>query len=88
MKNLVGLFTLIVIGVLLILVIQEMPTFGEADNPVHNQVAQRYLEDTGSETGIRNAVTAIITDFRGFDTLGELTVLLAAIAALLAILKC
>ncbi len=87
MKNLLGFVTLVFIGLLLLLVIQEMPVFGDPTNPVHNEVSQRYIEQTVEETGVLNAVTAIITDYRGFDTLGEITVLLTAIAGLLAVLR-
>ena len=72
---------------MLLLVVQEMPTFGDINNPVHNEVAERYLEDAVKDTGALNAVSAIITDYRAFDTLGEITVLLTAIAALLAVLR-
>ena len=74
--------TLIVIGALLLMVAQEMPAFGDPANPVHNEVSEFYLENTQEETGVQNVVAAIITDYRGFDTLGELTVLLTAIAGL------
>ncbi len=38
------------------------------------------------ETGSLNLVTSIITDYRSYDTLGEVTVLFAAIAAVLTVL--
>lgn len=87
MKNLLGLLVLISIGFLLLLVIYEMPPFGDPDNPANNEVAARYVENTVEETGVLNAVTAIITDYRAFDTLGEVTVLLTAIAGLMAVLR-
>ena len=88
MRIALGSVTLVLIGVLLLLVVQEMPTFGSPDNPVHNEVAARYIEQAVEETGALNAVTAIITDYRSFDTLGEVTVLLTAIAAMVAVLRC
>ena len=87
MRTAMEAVTLIIIGILLILVVREMPPFGEPTNPVHNEVSQYYLENTQEETGVQNVVAAVITDYRGFDTLGELTVLLTAIAALLAVLR-
>ncbi len=88
MKLVFGALSLIAIGILLLIVVQEMPTFGSPDSPVHNEVPTRYLEHSVEETGALNAVTAIITDYRAFDTLGEVTVLLTAIAAMVAILRC
>ncbi len=87
MKNLLGLMILLVIGGLLFLVVYEMPPFGEEGNPAINELSQHYIEHTVEETGVLNGVTAIITDYRAFDTLGEVTVLLTAIASIMAILK-
>lgn len=40
-----------------------------------NQTARYYAENTVSDTGATNIVTAIIVTYRGLDTLGEVTVL-------------
>lgn len=87
MKIALEVITLVMIGLLLVLVVREMPPFGNPTNPVHNEVSEYYLSNTQAETGVQNVVAAIITDYRGFDTLGELTVLLTAIAGLLAVLR-
>lgn len=87
MRTTMEAVTLVIIGILLVLVVREMPPFGDPTNPVHNEVSQYYLENTQEEAGVQNVVAAVITDYRGFDTLGELTVLLTAIAALLAVLR-
>jgi multicomponent Na+:H+ antiporter subunit B len=41
-------------------------------------VGQYYLDNTVKETGAENVVTAVTLEYRGFDTLGEVTVLFAA----------
>jgi multicomponent Na+:H+ antiporter subunit A len=41
-------------------------------------VSGAYLEQAEPEAGAGNVVNAILVDFRGFDTLGEITVLTAA----------
>ena len=43
--------------------------------PVPNTIANYFLERAYSEGGGRNVVNVILVDFRGFDTLGEITVL-------------
>ena len=43
-------------------------------------VAGEYVERSVGEAGGRNVVNVILVDFRGFDTMGEITVL--AVAAL------
>ena len=45
-----------------------------------------YLEETVNNLSVSNAVTAIVVNFRGFDTLGEVTVLFLAVTALGSIL--
>jgi len=55
------------------------PNYGERD--LNNAVSQEYIDkDTDEtrpypETGSANIVTSVVVNYRGFDTLGELTVL-------------
>ena len=65
----------------------EMPPFGEAGNPVNNEVSRRYIEDGLSETGAVNIVGGMILDYRAFDTLGESHVLFVAVCAVIMLLK-
>jgi multisubunit Na+/H+ antiporter MnhB subunit len=78
---------LVLIALALTATVLEMPTFGEAGNPTNNEVPERYLERSVEETGALNVIASIIIDYRGFDTLGEATVLFVAIAAAYATLK-
>jgi multicomponent Na+:H+ antiporter subunit B len=41
-------------------------------------VARHYIEEGVTETGASNIVTSVVVNYRGFDTLGEVTVLFAA----------
>ncbi|NLC12297.1 MAG: hypothetical protein GX767_08620 [Firmicutes bacterium] len=85
-----GVLVLIMLGIIgyaLVATVAEMPTFGASANPPHNEVYQRYLHQAVEDTGAINAIAAIITDYRAFDTLGEVTVLFTAIAAALSNLK-
>ena len=59
----------------------KMPTFGQADNPINNEVSEHYLEYGEEETGSANVVTAMILSYRGFDTLGESCVLFLAVVS-------
>jgi multicomponent K+:H+ antiporter subunit A len=49
-------------------------------HPVEDSISRFFLERAYTEGGGRNVVNVILVDFRGFDTLGEITVL--AIVAL------
>ena len=75
----------IMVGILLVTVM-NMPGFGDEDNPINNEVAERYLEHGAEETGSENVVTAMIIGYRGFDTLGESCVLFLAVAAVMILL--
>ena len=73
-------------GALLIYGTFDLPSFGDPDAPSQLHVAPYYLEKSMPETGVPNVVTAVLASYRGFDTLGEVTVIFTAgIAVLLLI---
>ncbi|MCT4606177.1 MAG: hypothetical protein N4A64_08765 [Marinisporobacter sp.] len=80
------LLTMIIIGILLIGV-QELPKFGEANNPANNYVMEKYIQDGVKDTGALNIVTGIILDYRAFDTFAEATVLFTGAIVVLVVLK-
>lgn len=80
------LFCVLLVSMLLIGV-ADLPPFGEADKPVNNEVAQRYIESGLQETGAVNIVTGMILDYRAFDTLGESHVLFIATCTVLILLR-
>lgn len=63
--------------------VQELPKFGE---PVM-KVSKEYLRTGVEQTGSTNIVTAVLLGFRGYDTLGEATVLFASIVGAFVILR-
>jgi len=63
--------------------LQELPRFGQ---PIM-RVAQEYINQGKELTGATNIVAAIILDFRGYDTLGEATILFTAVMGVLAIIR-
>lgn len=76
----------VIIIVFLFLTVAELPAFGSADAPAHNEVMERYVELGMEETGAVNTVAGVILDYRAFDTLGESHVLYAAMVAVLILL--
>ena len=52
-----------------------LPAFGTAYQPVNLHVGGSYIQLNMQETGIPNVVTAVLGSWRGFDTLGETTVI-------------
>lgn len=80
------LFCIFLVAMLLVGV-SYLPSFGKADNPAHNEVAERYIEKGLQETGAVNIVTGMILDYRAFDTLGESHVLFIATCTVLILLR-
>ncbi len=72
------LTVVVVTGATLIYGVSDLPPVGRADNPVHQHVAPRYIQDSPEEVGIPNMVTSVLASYRGFDTLGEVAVVFTA----------
>jgi hypothetical protein len=51
------------------------------------RVSKEYLQTGLQKTGAANVVAAIILDFRGYDTLGEATVIFVSILGSFVILR-
>jgi len=56
----------------------DLPEFGDPAAPAHTHVAPRYLLLSEEEIGIPNVVTSVLASYRGYDTLGEVTVVFTA----------
>ncbi len=80
------IFCLFLVGTLLVAV-SFLPSFGNPENPVNNEVSERYIEKGLQETGAVNIVTGMILDYRAFDTLGESHVLFIATCTVLILLR-
>jgi multicomponent Na+:H+ antiporter subunit B len=72
------LITVIATGALLIYGTLDMPAYGDPAAPIHHHVAPRYLEEGPHATSVPNVVTAVLASYRGYDTMGELTVIFTA----------
>ncbi|GAA6135768.1 hypothetical protein NBRC116188_25580 [Oceaniserpentilla sp. 4NH20-0058] len=85
-SSILPLFVVLVTGGALIYGTLDMPPFGHADNPVHEHVAPRYIEQSPTEVGLPNMVTSVLASYRGFDTLGETVVVFSAMVGVLSLL--
>ena len=77
-NNALALLAVLITGSALIYGTLDMPLYGDANAPVHQHVADRYIEKSGEEIGIPNIVTSVLASYRGYDTLGEVTVIFTA----------
>lgn len=73
LKRALAIITILIIGYWIAQGLAGVP-FGQ-DKML---VGQYYLDHVKAQTGAVNAVTAIVVNYRGFDTLGEVTVLFIA----------
>ena len=74
-------------GGLLIYGIEDMPKWGDPHSPASLHVSPRYIEKTIEETHTWDMVTSVLADYRGYDTLGETTVIFSAGIACLLLLR-
>jgi multicomponent Na+:H+ antiporter subunit B len=73
MRSTISFFLLFVIAWGIATVLYEIP-YGTSKT----KIGDTYIEKGREETGAANIVTSVVLNYRGFDTLGEVTVLLVA----------
>lgn len=78
MIRIFSIISLILVGMVLVYVAEDMPDFGDPENPTNNHIYRRYVDKSLEETGAPNVVTAVLASYRGYDTLGETTVIFTA----------
>lgn len=89
-KNIYKIASVMICFVMIIVLtvtVSFLPEYGNPNNPVHNEVSQRYLEQGMQETGAVNIVAGMILDYRAFDTFGESAVLFVASIIVLMIMR-
>jgi len=86
MKRALTLVLLVALAAVLLNAVADLPPHGSPDTPAYTHVGAYYLEHGPEETGSENIVTSIILNYRGFDTNGEVTVIVTALMAVIAIL--
>jgi multicomponent Na+:H+ antiporter subunit B len=72
------LLVVLITGAALIYGTLDMPSFGDPQAPIHQHVADLYIAEAPVTTGVPNIVTAVLASYRGYDTMGELSVIFTA----------
>ena len=75
-----------IVAGLLIWASYDLPLVGQLENPVHQHLAQDFIEGSRNHIGIPNVVTSILASYRGYDTFGETVVIYTAGIAVLVLL--
>lgn len=86
-KNILILLIVVLAISGVLLAVAELPPYGMADNPIHNQVSDRYINQSLADTGVSNMVTGIVLDYRAYDTMFETIVLFTATLAVAVTLR-
>jgi multisubunit Na+/H+ antiporter MnhB subunit len=79
----ITIITLAMVFIFSVSVFSALPPFGSPKMTT----SQYYLDNGARQTGAANLVSPIVLDYRAYDTLGEVTVLFAAILGSLTILR-
>lgn len=79
----IAVMVLCVVFIMLKMATSSLDEFGKGSL----RMAKNYIEGAASKTGSANLVTGVVFDFRGYDTLGEATVLVTAVLGVITILR-
>jgi len=75
------------VGAALIYGALDMPKWGDPHSPAATHVSPYYLQHSMEDTATPNVVTSVLADYRGYDTLGETSVVFTAGMACILILR-
>jgi multisubunit Na+/H+ antiporter MnhB subunit len=83
-RSIAAILSFSVVAVFFIFTVLLMHPFGEPDSTAMDD---DIISNAQTETGANNAVTSVVFDYRGFDTLGEATVLFTAVAGVIMLFR-
>ncbi len=80
-------YAVIFMTVLVVFLFYAVGTLHPMGYPVHSEMDDYFIKNAQIEVGANNVVTSIVFDYRGFDTLGEATVLFTAVISVVALFR-
>ena len=83
MREKIGIAIFLIFFAFLVVSMYELHEFGDPPSEMDDYIIEHAREDTGAN----NAVTSVVFDYRGYDTLGEATVLFTAIAGVMILFR-
>lgn len=93
MQRMLALGMVLAIGALLVFTVStnllpfgSFPTRRIGEN-FENSIGQQILENAPQQTGAANVVTSVVWGYRGYDTLGEATVLFTAVVGVVMLFR-
>lgn len=73
-----GVIALLALAVVLLAAAQTLPPLRTGESPVSRRLEPYYVARALEQTATPNLVTAILADYRSYDTFGETTVIFVA----------
>ncbi len=87
MKKVIAFNITIITAIILIYGAQDFPKWADPNSPASLWVSNRYIEECVEKTAVPNLVTAVLADYRGYDTLFETAVIFTAGIAVIMLLR-
>jgi multicomponent Na+:H+ antiporter subunit B len=84
--RLLGVILIALVAGFLMWATRDLPLRGDPESPASTHVSVYYIENALQDSNTPNMVTAVLADYRGFDTFGEAVVVVAAALSCLLIL--
>ena len=69
---------ILLFGAVLLYGTMDFPAYGDPGSPASQHVSPYYIEKAIEDTAVPNLVTAVLADYRGYDTLFETAVIFTA----------
>ena len=82
-----GLIIAVLTGALLIYATVDFPGWADPASPASTHLSPHFIEKTMEETSVPNIVTAVLADYRGYDTMYETAVIFSAGVACFILLR-
>lgn len=82
-----ALLTTLVTGAILLYGTMDFPAFGDPQSPAATHLSAYFIEEAFNETHVPNLVTAVLGDYRGYDTMFEVVVIYCAGLAVVSVLR-
>lgn len=80
-------FLVVLLGATLLFALPDFPDFGDVYSPANSYVSSHYLKHAVTDTHVPNIVTAVLADYRGFDTMLETAVVFIAAVGIFSLLR-
>ena len=87
MRKILALIITFMTGVLLVYGVKDFPNWADPNQPASTHLSPRYIEEIIHTTGVPNMVTAVLADYRSFDTMFETAVIFTAGMAVIMLLR-